>query len=88
MCSRRILTHWCFLTGRFVIGVLAICVHLAGDIITVSGIQPFLPFSRRRISLSCLRAASTLVNTVFLLLGVLAMGTVLFALSPFAGAFP
>ena len=72
----------------FVIGVLGICVHLAGDIITVSGIQPFLPFSRRRISLSRLRAASTLANTVFLLLGVLAMGTVIFALSPFAGAFP
>ena len=77
------------LTGLgFVIGVLGICVHLAGDIITVSGIQPFLPFSRRRISLSRLRAASTLANTVFLLLGVLAMGTVIFALSPFAGAFP
>ncbi|GAA0237071.1 metal-dependent hydrolase [Haladaptatus pallidirubidus] len=72
----------------FVIGVLGICVHLAGDIITVSGIQPFLPFSRRRISLSRLRAASTLANTGFLLLGVLAMGTVVFALSPFAGAFP
>jgi inner membrane protein len=72
----------------FVIGVLGICVHLAGDIITVSGIQPFLPFSRRRISLSRLRAASTLANTVFLLLGVLAIGTVIFALSPFAGAFP
>ncbi len=72
----------------FVIGALGICVHLAGDIITVSGIQPFLPFSRRRISLSRLRAASTLANTGFLLLGVLAMGTVIFALSPFAGAFP
>ncbi|WP_049972703.1 metal-dependent hydrolase [Haladaptatus cibarius] len=72
----------------FVIGVLGICAHLAGDIITVSGIHPFLPFSRRRISLSRLRAASTLANTVFLLLGVLAMGTVIFALSPFAGAFP
>ena len=72
----------------FVIGVLGICAHLAGDIITVSGIQSFLPFSRRRISLSRLRAASTLANTVFLLLGVLAMGTVIFALSPFAGAFP
>ena len=54
----------------------------------VSGIQPFLPFSWRRISLSRLRAASTLANTVFLLLGVLAMGTVIFALSPFTGAFP
>ena len=72
----------------FVIGVLGICVHLAGDIITVSGIQPFLPFSRRRISLSRIRAASTLANTGFLLLGVLAMGTVIFSLSPFAGAFP
>ncbi|WP_227377570.1 metal-dependent hydrolase [Haladaptatus halobius] len=71
----------------FAIGVLGIYVHLAGDIITVSGIQPFLPFSRRWISLSRLRAASTLTNTVFLLLDVLAMGTVIFALSPFAGAF-
>ena len=72
----------------FVIGVLGICVHLPGDVITVSGIQPFLPFSRRRLSLSRLRAASTLANTVFLLLGVLAIGTVIYALSPFAGVFP
>ncbi|WP_423747231.1 metal-dependent hydrolase [Haladaptatus sp. SPP-AMP-3] len=71
----------------FVIGVLGVCVHLAGDIITVSGIQSFLPFSLRRISLSRLRSASTLANTFFLLLGILAMGTVIFALSPFAGAF-
>jgi inner membrane protein len=72
----------------FIVGFLGICVHLAGDIITVSGIQPYLPFSRQRISLTNLRAASTLANTVFLLLGVLAMGIVIFALSPFAGAFP
>ncbi|WP_227379088.1 metal-dependent hydrolase [Haladaptatus halobius] len=72
----------------FIVGFLGICVHLAGDIITVSGIQPYLPFSRQRISLTNLRAASTLANTVFLLLGLLAMGTVIFALSPLAGAFP
>jgi inner membrane protein len=48
----------------FTIGAFGICVHLAGDIITVSGIQPFLPFSRQRISLTNLRAASTLANTV------------------------
>ncbi len=57
-------------------------MHLTGDVITVGGIHPFLPFSRRRSSLSRLRVASTLANTVFLSLGVLAMGTVIFALSP------
>ena len=78
------------LTGLgFVIGVLGICVHLAGDIITVSGIQPFLPvLSAADLTVTPSCGERACANTVFLLLGVLAMGTVIFALSPFAGAFP
>lgn len=82
------LTPGTFVGLGFIIGFLGICVHLAGDIITVSGIQPFFPFSQQHISLTNLRAASAIANTVFLLLGVLAMGTAIFTLSPFAGKFP
>ena len=70
----------------FVAGVSGVIVHLLGDIITVSGIHPFLPLSRRRISLSGLRADSTLANSVFLGLGVLAIALVLFATAPSIGA--
>lgn len=60
----------------FAVGAGGICVHLAGDIITTSGIQPFLPFSHQRISLSGLRADSTIANTIFLLLGITAIAIV------------
>lgn len=58
------------------IGVGGVLLHLAGDIITVSGIQPLLPFSRRRISVSSLYADSGAANTGFFLLGLLAVFTV------------
>ncbi|RBI59387.1 hypothetical protein DMJ13_22435 [halophilic archaeon] len=72
----------------FVVGVGGICVHLAGDIITVSGIQPFLPFSPRRVPLSGLRADSMLANSVLFLAGTVAMVAVDYTLSPFAGGLP
>ncbi|WP_433634408.1 metal-dependent hydrolase [Halomicrococcus sp. NG-SE-24] len=65
----------------FAVGVGGICVHLAGDIITTSGIKPFLPFSRRRVSLSGLHADSTLANSVLFLAGTVAMATVGYMLS-------
>jgi membrane-bound metal-dependent hydrolase YbcI (DUF457 family) len=54
----------------FVIGVYGIIVHLLGDVITVKGIQPFLPISHWRISLSPLRAHSPTANTGLFVLGV------------------
>ncbi|WP_433631039.1 metal-dependent hydrolase [Halomicrococcus sp. NG-SE-24] len=72
----------------FAVGVGGICVHLAGDIITTSGIKPLLPFSRQRVSLSGLRADSMLANSVLFLAGTVAMAAVGYVLSPFAGGFP
>jgi inner membrane protein len=60
----------------FCVGTGGIVLHLLGDVITVSGIQPLLPFSRWNVSLSPLRAANPVVNRGLLVLGVLAIVTV------------
>lgn len=57
----------------FCVGAGGIVLHLLGDVITVSGIQPLLPFSRWNVSLSPLRAANTFVNSGLFALGVLAI---------------
>lgn len=57
----------------FLVGFGGIVLHLLGDIITVAGIRPFLPFSRRQISLSGLRANNSLVNGGLFVGGVLAI---------------
>jgi membrane-bound metal-dependent hydrolase YbcI (DUF457 family) len=61
----------------FVIGAGGILIHLLGDVLTVSGIRPFLPFSRWKLSVSSLRANSTLANTGLFALGVVAIAVVL-----------
>jgi membrane-bound metal-dependent hydrolase YbcI (DUF457 family) len=61
----------------FAIGAGGILVHLLGDVITVSGIRPLLPVSSRQISLSSLRANSTLANTGLFAVGALALVVVL-----------
>ena len=61
----------------FVIGAGGILVHLLGDVITVSGIRPLLPISSRRVSLSSLRANSTLGNIGLFAGGVVAIAVVL-----------
>jgi membrane-bound metal-dependent hydrolase YbcI (DUF457 family) len=61
----------------FVIGAGGILVHLLGDVLTVSGIRPFLPFSDWKLSVSPLHAKSTLANTGFFAVGVLAVAVVL-----------
>ena len=61
----------------FAIGAGGILVHLLGDVITVSGIRPLLPISSRRVSLSSLRANSTLGNTGLFAGGVVAIAVVL-----------
>jgi membrane-bound metal-dependent hydrolase YbcI (DUF457 family) len=61
----------------FVIGAGGILVHLLGDVITRSGIRPLLPISSRRVSLSSLRANSTLANTSLFAGGVVAIAVVL-----------
>lgn len=52
------------------IGVLGITAHLAGDVVTPAGIEPFWPFSRRNYSLSLATADNPLANYGFLALGV------------------
>jgi membrane-bound metal-dependent hydrolase YbcI (DUF457 family) len=58
----------------FCVGVYGIIVHLLGDMITTTGIQPFLPFSQWRISISPLRASSPTANTGLFMLGMLTLG--------------
>ena len=69
----------------FVAGVSGIIVHLIGDVITIAGIRPLLPFSRRRISLIGVRADSTTANNGLFGLGVLAIALVLLATAPSIG---
>jgi membrane-bound metal-dependent hydrolase YbcI (DUF457 family) len=57
----------------FCVGAGGIVLHLLGDVITTSGIQPLLPFSRWNVSLSPLRAANPVANNGLWVLGVLAI---------------
>jgi membrane-bound metal-dependent hydrolase YbcI (DUF457 family) len=71
------LTRWTVAIFGFAVGVVGILVHLFGDMITVSGIRPFLPFSRWQLSVSSLRADSTLANFGLSAAGTLAIAVVL-----------
>lgn len=64
------------------IGAGGIVLHLLGDVITIAGIQPFLPFSKRNISFSLLHADNTLANRGLFTLGVLAIVAVGFVMTP------
>jgi inner membrane protein len=66
----------------FGVGSWGIVLHLVGDVITVAGIRPYLPFSRRRVSLSSLRAKNPLVNRGLFGIGVLAIVVVGLDLTP------
>lgn len=66
----------------FAVGVVGILTHLLGDIITESGIQPFLPISKWRVSLSPVNADSTIANSALFGLGILALVVVLLAAVP------
>lgn len=68
------------------VGTGGVLLHLAGDIITISGIQPLLPFSQRTISLSSLYADSKAANLGFFLLGWLALLAVSFHTTPLGDA--
>lgn len=64
------------------VGVGGVLLHLAGDVITVSGIQPLLPFSQKRISVSSLYADNETANIGFFLLGLLAVFAVSLLTTP------
>jgi membrane-bound metal-dependent hydrolase YbcI (DUF457 family) len=80
-----------FLDGRTLatfgsaIGAFGVLVHLLADALTIAGIRPLLPLSRWRLSLSSLRADSTVANNVLLGLGVLALAGVFLATAPGVG---
>ena len=57
----------------FCVGAGGIVLHLLGDIITVSGIQPLLPFSRWKVAPLPLRAASPFGNNLLFVSGILAL---------------
>lgn len=53
------------------VGCYGIVAHLAGDVLTPAGIEPFWPVSSRNYTLSVTRADSTVANYALLALGVL-----------------
>ena len=57
----------------FAISILAICSHLLGDVITPMGIRPLWPLSGTHISLGITRAGNTLSNSIFLVVGWVAI---------------
>jgi inner membrane protein len=66
----------------FCLGSGGICLHLLGDVITRGGIRPYLPFSRRTVSLTPLYANNRLVNRGLFGSGVLAMVALGLVLTP------
>lgn len=72
--AKNPIDRWSVALFGFCVGVYGITVHLLGDIITTTGIQPFLPFSRWRISISPLRASNPVANTGMFMIGVLTLG--------------
>ena len=54
----------------FGMGVFGVLAHLAGDVVTTMGIQPFWPMSSWRISLSPLKARNPAANEMMFVLGV------------------
>lgn len=57
----------------FVMSILGICSHLIGDVITPMGIRPLWPLSRRSFSLGITTAGNTLSNSIFLMVGWVAI---------------
>jgi inner membrane protein len=57
----------------FGIGTLAILSHLAGDVITPAGLEPFQPVSGRHYTLDLVGAANRVANAGLLILGVFAV---------------
>ena len=72
----------------FSIGAFGIVAHLLGDMITVRGIRPFLPFCRRRVSLFPLHSDSIIANSTLFVLGILAIAIVIFTALPSVGYVP
>ncbi|MFC7166324.1 metal-dependent hydrolase [Halospeciosus flavus] len=56
----------------FGVGALGIVAHLAGDVLTPAGIEPFWPLSSRNYSLYLTRADNTLANYLVFCCGVAA----------------
>lgn len=56
----------------FGVGALGIVAHLAGDVLTPAGIEPFWPLSSRNYSLYLTRADNTLANYLLFCCGVAA----------------
>jgi inner membrane protein len=54
------------------VGALAILAHLAADVITPAGLEPFQPLSGRHYSLGWVRAANRIANAALLIAGVFA----------------
>lgn len=58
---------WIGFTSAFA----GVCFHLLGDLMTFMKLQPFWPFSRRRMALGIFRSSNSVVNWSFVLAGFL-----------------
>ncbi|WP_330633793.1 metal-dependent hydrolase [Halocatena halophila] len=67
----------------FAVGAGGIASHLLGDIITPWGLKPFLPFSKRSYRIARIPADSTYANYGLLILGFLAFGASIAAITGF-----
>jgi inner membrane protein len=57
----------------FGVGTFAVLSHLAGDVITPAGLEPFHPVSGRHYTLDLVGAANRIANAALLVLGVFAI---------------
>ena len=72
----------------FAVGVFGVIAHLLGDMITISGIRPFLPFSHRHVSLSSVHSDSLIANSALFVLGILAITIVVITAIPSVSVIP
>ena len=75
-------------TFGFAVGVFGVLVHLLADAITVAGVRPLLPLSRWRVSLSSIRADSSVANNGLFGIGVLVLAVVFLVTAPGIGISP
>lgn len=53
----------------FAVGAFAVTAHIAGDVLTPMGVEPFYPFSNTTYTVDLVRASNRLANGAFLLFG-------------------
>lgn len=58
----------------FTMGAYGVIGHILGDIMTPMGIRPYRPVRDRKYALGMFKASNTLANSVFMFIGLAALG--------------